>query len=81
MDMVGSALLIPESEIASAHVPVAIPEAERVVIKLHGRCDDVRSAAERLRIDLDWGRAERLPDEACSVDGRLALAESPRLFI
>ena len=79
--MVGSALLIPESVIETVHVPVAIPAAERVVIKLHGRCDDVRSAAARFRIDLNWARAERLPDDACTVEGRLDLAESPRLFL
>ncbi len=79
--MVGSALLIPESEIETVHVPVAIPAAERVVIKLHGRFDDVRSAAARFRIDLNWARAERLPDDACTVEGRLDLAESPRLFL
>ena len=78
--MVGSALLIPDGEIALAHVPVATPAAERVVIKLHGRCDDVRSAAARLRIDLDWARAEHLPDDACSVEGKLTVAESPRLL-
>ncbi len=79
--MVGSALLIPDSEIASANVTAATPVAERVVIRLHGRSDDVRSAAARLRIDLDWGHAERLPADACSVEGRLTVAESPRLFL
>ena len=80
--MVGSALLIPEVEIAPADVVGSrSPAAERVVIKLHGRCDDVRSAAARFRIDLNWARAERLPDDACTVEGRLDLAESPRLFL
>ncbi len=79
--MVGSALLIPESEIETVHVPVAIPAAERVVIKLHGRFDDVRSAAARFRIDLNWDRSERLPGDVCSVEGRLTVAESQRLFL
>lgn len=79
--MVGSALLIPDSEFAAADVTAATPTAERVMIKLHGHSDDVRSAAARLRIDLDWGRTERLPDDACSVEGRLTIAESPRLFL
>ena len=79
--MVGSALLIPDIEIASANVTAATPVAERVVIRLHGHSDDVRSAAARLRIDLDWARAERLPADACSVEGRLTVAESPRLFV
>ena len=79
--MVGSALLIPDIEIASANVTASTPVAERVVIRLHGHSDDVRSAAARLRIDLDWGRAERLPADVCSVEGRLTVAESPRLFL
>ena len=79
--MVGSALLIPEGDLAATYVPAATPAAERVVIKLHGHSDDVRSAASRLRIDLDWARAERLPDDTCSVEGRLTLAESRRLFL
>ncbi len=79
--MVGSALLIPDIEIASAIVTAATPVAERVVIRLHGNSDDVRSAAARLRIDLNWDRAERLPADACSVEGRLTVAESPRLFL
>ena len=79
--MAGTALLIPDSEIASAGLTTATPAAERVVIKLHGHSDDVRSAAARLRIDLDWGRAEHISDDACSVEGRLTIAESQRLFL
>ncbi len=79
--MVGSALLMPEVGIAPADWLAPAVAAERVVIKLHGRCDDVRSAAARFRIDLNWDRAERLPDDACSVEGRLDLAESPPLFL
>ena len=81
MAMVGSTVLIPDREIASANLTAATSAAERVVIKLHGRSDDVRSVASRLRIDLDWDRAERLPADACSVEGRLTITESPRLFL
>ena len=79
--MVGSALLMPEIGIAPADRLAPAVAAERVVIKLHGRCDAVSSAAARLSIDLNWARAERLPDDACAVEGRLDLAESPRLFL
>ena len=79
--MVGSGLLMPEVGIAPADWLAPAVAAERVVIKLHGRFDDVRSAAARLRIDLDWDRADRLPNDACTAEGRLDLAESPRLFL
>ena len=79
--MVGSTLLMPEIGIAPADRLAPAVAAERVVIRLHGRRDDVRSAAARLHIDLNWDRADRLPDDACSVEGRLDLAESPRLFL
>ena len=79
--MVGSTLLMPEIGAEPTDWLAPAVAAERVVIRLHGRRDDVRSAAARLRIDLNWDRAERLPDDACSVEGRLDLAESPRLFL
>ena len=78
--MVGSALLMPEVGIAPKDWLAPAVAAERVVINLHGRCDDVRSAAARLRIDINWARAEHLPDDVCSVEGKLTVAESPRLL-
>ena len=79
--MVGSALLMPEVGMAPADWLAPAVAVERVVIKLHGRRDDVRSAAARFRIDINWERAEILPDDACSVEGRLDLAESQRLLV
>ena len=79
--MVGSALLIPEFDIASDHGPAATPVSERVTIRLRGRHDDVTAVAARLRIDLDWDGAEHRSGDACSADGRLDLVESPRLFL
>ena len=79
--MVGSALLIPEAEIAVTRVPANISVPERVVVKLHGRPDDVRSVAARLRIDLEWDRAARQPGDVCSVEGSLAAAEPQQLSL
>lgn len=79
--MVGSALLIPEGDIASGIANAATLAPERVTIRLSGRHDDVTAVAARLRIDLDWGGAEHRPGDDCSADGRLDLAESPRLFL
>ena len=78
--MVGTALLTPEVGIAAAEADGYAPMADRVVVRLHGRADDVTSVATRLRIDLEWGRAERSPGGACSVDGTLA-DSTPRLLL
>ena len=77
--MVGSALLTPEVGIGLADALAPAASAERVVVRLHGRADDVTSVAARLGIDLEWGRAERHPGNACSVDGTLADL-APRLL-
>ena len=78
--MVGTALLTPEVGIAAAGAAGYSPMADRVVVRLHGRADDVSSVAARLRIDLEWGRAERRPGDVCSVDGTLADSR-PRLLL
>ena len=79
--MVGSALLIPEGDFASDIANAATLAPQRVVIRLRGRHDDVTAVAARLRIDLDWDGAEHRPGDACSADGRLDLAESPRFLL
>ncbi|MDE2860799.1 MAG: hypothetical protein OYI31_06820 [Chloroflexota bacterium] len=81
MVMVGSALLIPEGDIASDHVAAATLTPERVMIRLRGRHADVTAVAARLRIELNRDGADHRPADACSVDGRLDLAESPRLLL
>ena len=78
--MVSATLLTPEIGIATAEAAAYAPMADRVVVRLHGRADDVSSVAARLRIDLEWNRAERRPGDVCSVDGTLA-DSTPRLLL
>ena len=80
MTMVGSTLLLPVDDRATARVPAADSSPDRVVVMLHGRPDDVMSVAARWRIDVEWARVEDRTSDVCSVEGRLAVAEPTQLL-